>query len=100
MKAYSGAEAALAAISESRPDVLVSDIGMPGEDGYAFIRELRARPAERGGRVPAVAVTAYARPDDRRRALSAGFDAHLTKPIDEVELVAVIASLSPTKPAP
>ncbi len=66
---------------------------MPDEDGYSFIRQLRARPRDRGGAVPTIALTAYSRKEDRVRALSSGFNAHLAKPIDADELVAVIANL-------
>jgi CheY-like chemotaxis protein len=73
--------------------VIVSDIGMPEEDGYAFIRRLRALPREQGGRIPAIALTAYARAEDRRKALAAGFQNHAAKPIEPQELVLVIANL-------
>lgn len=76
------------------PDVLVSDIGMPEHDGYELIERLRARPAEQGGRIPAVALTAFARVQDRVRILAAGFQMHLTKPVDPSELAAVVASIS------
>jgi signal transduction histidine kinase len=90
------AESVAAALSEFErelPDLLVSDIGMPDEDGFSLIRQLRARGAERGGRLPAVALTAYARGEDRAAALRAGFNGHVTKPIDASEIIAVIASL-------
>jgi PAS domain S-box-containing protein len=87
------AQAALAAIEHERPEILISDIGMPDEDGYDLIRQLRALPAERGGKLPAIALTAYARTEDRLRALRAGYQMHVTKPIELAELVAVIASL-------
>jgi len=74
-------------------DVLVSDIGMPGVDGYAVIRQVRELPPEKGGVIPAIALTGYARSEDRTLALRAGFDMHLTKPIEPAELLAVIASL-------
>ena len=77
----------------ARPDVMVSDIGMPNEDGYELMRKVRALPAESGGKVPAVALTAYARPEDRVRALRAGFQMHVSKPIELTELVAIVASL-------
>ncbi|MEG3930545.1 ATP-binding protein [Microcoleus sp. T3_B1] len=80
--------------SDRSPDVLVSDIGMPDEDGYSLIRKLRQLEAQRGGRLPAIALTAYARNDDRQQALLAGFQIHLTKPVDAAELVAVVASLT------
>jgi CheY-like chemotaxis protein len=77
-----------------RPDVLLSDIQMPGEDGYSLIRRVRAAEQEAGPRVPAIALTAYGRAEDRTRALSAGFSMHLPKPVDPTELVAVVASLA------
>ena len=80
--------------TDRSPDVLVSDIGMPDEDGYSLIRKLRQLEAQRGGRLPATALTAYAGSDDRRQALLAGFQKHLTKPVDAAELVAVVASLT------
>jgi len=86
--------AALEALDREVPDVLVSDIGVPGEDGYSLIRKIRERSPERGGNVPAAALTAYARTEDRVRALSSGFQTHLAKPIDPAELVATIASLA------
>ena len=85
---------ALEALDQGSFQVLISDIGMPGEDGYSLIRKVRARGAERGGSLPAVALTAYARTEDRVRALSSGFQMHLSKPIDPAELVATIASLA------
>jgi len=84
---------ALAAIEEGRPDLLVSDIGMPGEDGYELIRKVRALPAERGGKIPAIALTAYARTEDRVRALRAGYHMHISKPVELAELLTVMASL-------
>lgn len=77
-----------------RPDVIISDVGMPGEDGYSLIRNLRLKEArERQGWKPAIALTAHARVEDRLRALSAGYQAHVAKPVEPAELVAVIASL-------
>ncbi len=76
------------------PDVLLSDIAMPGEDGYQLLRKVRALPADRGGCVPAAALTAFARATDRSRALRTGFDVHLSKPIDPAELVQVVARLA------
>jgi CheY-like chemotaxis protein len=81
-------------IIESQPiDALISDVGMPGEDGFALIRKVRALPADKGGNVPAIALTAYARVDDRTRALLAGFTAHVAKPVEPTELVVVLANL-------
>ncbi|MFY0540625.1 hybrid sensor histidine kinase/response regulator [Nannocystis pusilla] len=91
--AASAAEA-LRLIESERPDVLVSDIGMPGEDGYSLLEKLRKLPRESGGNLPAVALTAYARSEDRTRALLAGFNNHVAKPVEPLELLAVIASLS------
>jgi CheY-like chemotaxis protein len=87
------AQEALATLEEMRPDLLISDIGMPGEDGYELIRQVRALPAGRGGRIPAIALTAYARMEDRLRALRAGYQMHISKPVELAELVTVMASL-------
>jgi PAS domain S-box-containing protein len=87
------AQEALEAIEAERPDLLISDIGMPGEDGYELIRKVRALPAGRGGKIPAIALTAYARTEDRLRALRAGYQMHVSKPVELSELVAVMASL-------
>jgi CheY-like chemotaxis protein len=76
------------------PDILVSDIAMPGEDGYALIRKVRARPREEGGCLKAVALTAYGRNEDRVRALSAGFEMHVGKPVEPHELVRLVAGLT------
>ncbi|MDB4941757.1 MAG: signal transduction histidine kinase [Labilithrix sp.] len=84
---------ALVALAEYRPSVLVSDIGMPIEDGYSLIRRIRKLSPDQGGRVRAVALTAFARTEDRTRALRAGFDMHLPKPVEAAELLAVIVSL-------
>jgi CheY-like chemotaxis protein len=82
-----GAGAAFELIGRERPDVLISDIAMPEEDGYMLIRRVRALAADEGGRTPAFAVTAYAGGADRRRALDAGFDGHFAKPVDVDALV-------------
>jgi signal transduction histidine kinase len=87
------AEAALARLEGDLPDLMVSDIGMPGEDGFSLIRKVRARLSEIGAQLPVVALTAYARGEDRATALRAGFNAHVSKPAPSSELVAVIASL-------
>jgi signal transduction histidine kinase/CheY-like chemotaxis protein len=89
---------ALAVLDGWVPDVLVSDIGMPEHDGYELIARLRARAPESGGRVPAVALTAFARVQDRVRILAAGFQMHVTKPVDPGELAAVVASMSQRPP--
>jgi CheY-like chemotaxis protein/two-component sensor histidine kinase len=83
----------LGRLAEWKPDVILSDVGMPVEDGYAFIQRVRALPRDQGGRIPAVALTAYARTEDRRRAMLAGFNIHVSKPIDPAELLVVLANL-------
>ncbi len=85
---------ALEQIEAWRPNLLVSDIGMPGEDGYALIKKVRALDAEHRGGIPALALTAYASVEDRLRALSAGFQMHVAKPVDPLQLVEAVASLS------
>ncbi|MCW1915709.1 PAS domain-containing protein [Luteolibacter sp. GHJ8] len=85
---------AYALVQTHSPMVIVSDIGMPGEDGYAFLRKVRELPAEQGGRARALAVTAYARSVDRVRALEAGFQMHISKPVDPAELIASVAALA------
>jgi CheY-like chemotaxis protein len=87
------ADDALQAFARSRPDVIVSDIEMPGQDGYSLIRKLRALGPEQGGKTPAVALTAFGRPEDRIRSLRAGFNIHVSKPVDPAELVAIVASM-------
>ena len=84
---------AFAALRGDLPGLLISDIGMPGEDGYELIRRLRKLPVKEGGRIPAIALTAYARVEDRMNALRAGYQMHVPKPVDLAELVAVAASL-------
>jgi PAS domain S-box-containing protein len=85
---------ALQILDEWPPDVLVSDIGMPLEDGYELMKKIRAREPERGGLVPALALTAYARAEDARRAFSVGYQAHVTKPIEPSQLATVVAGLA------
>ncbi len=92
--AVSSAPEALVVLQKFQPDVLVSDIGMPQEDGYSLIRKIRALPGEKGGRTPAVALTAYARAEDRTKALNAGFQLHVAKPVNPTELAAVVANLA------
>ncbi|MBD2508165.1 MULTISPECIES: response regulator [unclassified Nostoc] len=87
------ADAAHKVLSELQPDVLISDIGLPGEDGYTFIRKFRALKSNNCGRVPAIALTAYADAEARIRALEGGFDTHVSKPIDPDELVEIVANL-------
>jgi PAS domain S-box-containing protein len=94
VRTCSSASEALSVFQEWRPDVLVSDIEMPGEDGYALIRNIRALGSERGAKTPAVALTAYGRVQDRMLALTAGFSMHVPKPVDPGELTTIIASLA------
>ena len=84
---------AMQALEHDTPDLIVSDISMPDEDGYTFIRKLRARGAEHGGEIPAIALTAFARPEDQEHALAAGFQVHLSKPIDPARLVSSVARM-------
>ncbi len=86
---------AVAAIEQRWPDVLVSDIGMPGEDGYDLIRRVRRLEAARGRHIPAIALTAYAAAEDRRRTLHAGYDSHVAKPVEASAFAPLIASLLP-----
>ena len=92
--AVTSARQALAALSTLKPDILISDIGMPEMDGYQLIDEIRRRDADDGGRIPAVALTAFARSEDRTRALLAGYQAHVTKPVESAELLATVSSLA------
>jgi signal transduction histidine kinase/ActR/RegA family two-component response regulator len=92
--AAASAAEALEAMVKVAPDLIISDIGMPGEDGYDLIRRVRQLTAEGGGRVPAIALTAYARVEDRMQALRAGYQMHVPKPVEMAELVAVAASLA------
>jgi CheY-like chemotaxis protein len=91
--AHSSAEG-LEIFESLRPNVIVSDISMPGEDGHSFIANVRALEATRAGRVPAVAVTAYATEDDRAKALASGFNAYPARPCDAEDIVAVIAEVT------
>ena len=98
VKTAKSAAAALAAVAEEVFDVLISDIGMPDEDGYSLIAKVRALGKERGGKVPAAAaLTAYAGEEDRIRVLRSGFQIHVPKPISPSELIAVVANLSGRK---
>lgn len=85
---------ALLALQQFHPHILVSDIGMPQEDGYTLIRKVRTLPTDQGGKIPAVALTAYAKAEDRAQALLAGFQLHVSKPVNPTELAAVVANLT------
>jgi len=87
----------LANLESFQPDVLVSDIGMPKVDGYSLIKQIRTLPPEKGGQIPAIALTAYARVDDCQRAITSGYQRHVTKPLDPEELVQAVLALAQTK---
>jgi CheY-like chemotaxis protein len=87
----------LAILRRERPDMIISDIGMPGQDGYEFIKQVRQLKPEEGGKTPAAALTAFARAEDRTRALRAGYQTHVAKPVEPTELTAVVASLVSSK---
>ena len=93
VRAVGSAEAAWGELEGDWPDLLLCDIGMPGEDGYQFIRRVRALETERGRPLPSVALTAYAGEADRALALEAGFQLHVSKPVEPAALVNVIADL-------
>jgi PAS domain S-box-containing protein len=92
--AADSADRGLELIQSEKPDLVLSDIGMPEKDGYEFIRAVRKLPPDGGGRTPAVALTAFARSEDRTRAMMAGYQVHLSKPVEAQELIATVASLT------
>ncbi|MCA1850132.1 MAG: response regulator, partial [Acidobacteria bacterium] len=94
VKACTSAREAFDILQEWKPDVMISDIGMPEEDGYEFIRKVRALEHVRGGHTPAIALSGYARAEDRGQALAAGFQTHLAKPVEPSELTAAVAKLT------
>jgi CheY-like chemotaxis protein len=98
--AVGSAREALAALDREPPHVIVTDLAMPEQDGFAFLRAVRSRPADRGGRVPLVALTAHAEWATRGRALQSGFETYLTKPVEAVELAAVVARVAGQTSAP
>jgi CheY-like chemotaxis protein len=89
----SSAKLALTCFEERPPDILISDIAMPEQDGYELLRKIRALPSDRGGDVAAIALTGYATRRDRERALAGGYQLHLAKPVEQSELVGAIASI-------
>jgi len=91
--AVASAGEAFAALTESKPDVLLSDIGMPEVDGYMLIQQVRTLPPEQGGQIRAIALTAYAGEINYQQALSAGFQRHISKPVEPAKLIEVIANL-------
>ncbi|HWW84695.1 MAG TPA: ATP-binding protein [Vicinamibacterales bacterium] len=94
VKTVASAREALQALELERPDALVTDIGLPDKDGYALLREIRQHEAERGGWLPIIALTGYARAEDRTRVLAAGFQGHVAKPVEPAELIATIAAVA------
>lgn len=94
VRAEASAAAGLAALEEYHPQVILSDIAMPGEDGFSFIQKVRRRDPEQSGRVPAAALTALASDQDRQRAMQSGFQLHVPKPIDSARLAAVVGILA------
>jgi len=94
VRTAASASEAFDAIAQSVPDILISDIGMPEEDGYSLLARVRTLPAEQGGLVPAIALTAFAREEERTFALKAGFSRHVPKPVEPAELVIVVANLA------
>jgi CheY-like chemotaxis protein len=94
MRQTVGRESALEALGRARPNVVLSDIQMPGEDGYALIRKVRALPPERGGQTPAAALTGSTTEEERARVLEAGFQYHVAKPVDARALVEIVTTLA------
>ena len=94
VRVAASAHEAFAALQENKPDILISDVGMPEVDGFEFIGWVRGLAREQGGQVPAIALTAFARSEDRLKALEAGFSTHISKPVEPSELIATIASVT------
>jgi signal transduction histidine kinase/ActR/RegA family two-component response regulator len=94
VRTVASAKGALSVMQSWKPDLILADIGMPGEDGYSLITKIRALNREQGGETPAIALTAYARVEDRMRTLAAGFQMHVAKPVDPSELITIVASLA------
>ena len=91
--AVASSRCAIEQIERSPPDLLISDIGMPDEDGYALIRRVRGLAASQGGAIPAIALTAYARCEDEERTVAAGYHRHVAKPIDPASLTEIAATV-------
>ena len=98
VRVASSSDEAIQILSLEPFHVLISDIGLPGEDGYALMKRVRALPVQQGGTVPAIALTAYTRSEDRNRAIRTGFHMHLAKPVETTELVVAIASMAKIRP--
>jgi CheY-like chemotaxis protein len=94
VRTASSAAEAFAVLNRWQPDVIISDVGLPDEDGYILLEKLRTQERERGASpLPAIALTAYTRLEDRLRAFSAGYQSHISKPVARLELLAAVASL-------
>jgi CheY-like chemotaxis protein len=100
VRAVASATEALRSFQEHKPDLIIGDIGMPDVDGYEMIRRIRALPAAAGGEIPAVALTAFSRMEDRNRALLAGYQYHLAKPVEFAELAVTLAMITKRVPRP
>jgi two-component system CheB/CheR fusion protein len=96
VRSAGSAKEAMASLTQFAPDILLSDIAMPGEDGYSLIRRVRALGAEQGGNVPAIALTALAGENDRQRVMAAGFQGYLSKPVDLAHLAEALLEQAPT----
>jgi CheY-like chemotaxis protein len=94
VKTAASAAEGLATLSDWRPDVILSDIAMPGEDGYAFIRKVRQLDEERGGMIPAASLTAYVGATEHLKSIESGYQAYITKPVEWAELIMIVASLA------
>ncbi len=94
VKTVGSAKEAIAALKENLYDVLISDIGMPGEDGYSLIQQVRTLDAAAGGKIPAIALTAYASDGEQKKAIDAGFNKHIAKPVKPVQLALIVAELA------
>ena len=94
VKVATSARHALEVLADWKPDAIVSDVGMPDEDGYSLIQQVRTLEPERGGLTPAIALTGYGRPEDRLQLLAAGYQVHLSKPVELMQLVNSIAKLT------
>jgi CheY-like chemotaxis protein len=97
VRAAASADEGLSALEEWRPDVLLSDLAMPVRDGFGLIAQVRSLPADKGGRIPAAALSALVGVDDRQRALAAGFQLHVPKPVDADGLLSAVARLAATR---
>jgi CheY-like chemotaxis protein len=94
VKIATSVKVALEVFSQFRPHLLISDIGMPEEDGYSLIHQIRTLTREQGGEIPAIALTAFAKDEERHQALAAGFEIHISKPVEPIDLIKIIVDYS------